>query len=72
MMRKEHKGWTSRDIRELFNAIVEELSLITECQPSERMVEITNDTAETIQMTDRIMDRYTPAHIEHNSESINE
>jgi hypothetical protein len=72
MKRKQRPGWTSRDIRELFDSIVEELSLITEGQHSEHMVDITEDTEPVIQMTDRIMDRYTPTHIKYYSESTND
>ena len=72
MLRKQRKGWTSRDIREVFDMIVEEHSLITECQHSEHMVDVTDDTDLVIPMTDRIMERYTSAHIRYNSESTNE
>lgn len=72
MKRRQRPGWTSRDIRNLFDSIVEELSLLTEGQHSEHMVDIDNDTDLVIPMTDRIMDRYTKAHIKHYSESTNE
>lgn len=72
MLRRQRPGWTSRDIRELFDMIVEELSLNSEGQHSEHMIDIEDDTDQVIQMTDRIMDRYTPAHIRHYSESTNE
>lgn len=72
MLRQEHQGWTSQDIRRLFDEIVEELSLIAECRHSEHMVDITEDTEVVIPITDRINDRYTPIHIRHYSESTNE
>lgn len=52
--------------------IVEEHSLITEGQHSEHMVDIADDTEQVIPMTDRIMERYTSAHIRYNSESTND
>jgi hypothetical protein len=72
MPRKSRPGWTSRDIREVFDMIVEEHSLTTECQHSEHMVDITEDTDQVIPLTDRIMERYTRAHIRYNSESTND
>lgn len=72
MLRKERPGWTSKDIRELFNEIIEELSMISEGQHAEHMVDITDDTDQTISMTDRIHERYTVAHLKHYSESTNE
>lgn len=72
MLRQQRPGWTSREIRDLFNKTVEELSLLSEGQASEHLADITNDTEQTIPMTNRIMDRYTYAHKEHFSESTNE
>jgi hypothetical protein len=72
MLRKSHPGWSSQDISEVFDITVEEHSLITECQHSEHMIDITDDTETVIPMTDRIMERYTRAHIRYNSESTND
>jgi hypothetical protein len=65
-------GWTSKDIRALVEEIIRELSMLGECQRSEHMVDIDQDTDLVIPLTDRIMERYTKAHIEYNSESTNE
>jgi hypothetical protein len=70
--RRQHPGWTSRDIRALVEEVIAEYSMLGECQPSERMVDITCDTDPLIPLTDRIMERYTKAHIDHNSESTND
>lgn len=72
MLRRQRPGWTSREIRALFDEIVEELSLIAEGQHNEHMVDITEDTDQVIQLSDRISERYTAAHIRHYSESTNE
>jgi hypothetical protein len=72
MRRPQRPGWTSREIYELFDEIVEELSLLTEAQHAEHMVDITDETETVIPMTDHIMERYTAAHIRHNSESTND
>jgi len=71
-MKPERKGWSSREIRELFEEIVEELSLLTESQHSEHMVDITEDTDLIIPITNRIMERYTVVHIRYYSESTND
>ncbi len=71
-MRPERKGWSSREIRELFEEIVEELSLLTEAQHNEHMIDITEDTDLVIPITDRIMERYTVVHIRYYSESTND
>ncbi len=71
-MKPERKGWSSREIRELFEEIVEELSLLTEAQHNEHMIDITEDTDLVIPITDRIMERYTVVHIRYYSESTNE
>lgn len=65
-------GWTSREIRQMIDETIEELSLLSEGQHSEHLVDITDDTDTVIPITDRIMDRYTPAHIKHYSESTND
>jgi len=65
-------GWTSRDIVALINETIEEHSLDSEGQHSEHMVDITDDTDQVIPLTDRIMERYTRAHIRLYSESTNE
>ena len=72
MQRRERPGWTSREIRELFEEIVAEYSLLTEGQHSEHMVDITEDTDLVIPITDRIIERYTVIHISYYSESTNE
>jgi len=72
MLRPQRPGWTSQEIHELYDETVEELSLISEGQHAEQMVEITDETEAVIPMTDRIMDRYTPAHARHYSESTND
>ena len=64
--------WTSRDIRALIEEIIKEYSMLNECQHSEHMVDIDNDTDLVIPLTDRIMERYTKAHIDYNSESTND
>lgn len=71
-MRRQRPGWTSREIRAIFDEIVEELSLLSECQRSEHMIDITIDTEQVVQLSDRIADRYTIAHIRFYSESTNE
>jgi len=45
---------------------------LSEGQHSEHLVDVTDDTELVTPITDRIMDRYTPAHIRHYSESTNE
>lgn len=65
-------GWTSRDIKALIEEVIKEYSMLSDCQRSERMVDIDQDTGHVIRLTDRIMERYTKAHIEHNSESTND
>jgi hypothetical protein len=72
MKRRQHAGWTSQEIRALFDEIVEELSLLGECQHCEHMVDVTDDTELVIPLSDRISDRYTTAHIKHYSETTNE
>jgi hypothetical protein len=72
MLRKSHTGWTSQDIHELFDAIVEEYCLLSEGSRKERIIEITDDTDQVIPMTDRIMERYTIVHISYYSESVND
>lgn len=67
-----HPGWTSRDIRAMIDETIEELSLLSEGQHCEHLVDVTDDTELVTPITDRIMDRYTPAHIRHYSESTNE
>ena len=64
--------WTSREIRALINETIEEHSLDAEGQHSEHMVDITDDTDQVIPLTDRIMERYTTAHIRLYSESTND
>jgi len=65
-------GWTSKDIRALVEEIIRELSMLGECQHGEHMVDIDADTDLVIPLTDRIMERYTKAHIDYNSESTND
>lgn len=72
MLRRQRPGWTSREIRALFDEIVEELSLLSEGQHTEHMVDITDDTVPVIPLSARISDRYTVAHIRHYSESTND
>lgn len=64
--------WTSREIQQLIDETVAEHSLNTEGQHSEHMVDITDDTDQVIPLTDRMMERYTTAHIQLYSESTNE
>lgn len=65
-------GWTSRDIKALIEEVIKEYSMLGDCQRSERMVDIDQDTDLVIPLTDRIMERYTKAHIDYNSESTND
>ncbi len=51
---------------EILEFIADEISEMCSqigCQPEDKMVEIDHDTAETIPLTDRIIERYTPFHI---------
>lgn len=68
----QRPGWTSREIFETMYGIIEELSLLTEGQHKELMIEITEDMETVIPMSDRIADRYTVAHIIHYSVSVND
>lgn len=56
----------------MIDETIEELSLLSEGQHAEHLVDITDDTDLVIPITDRIMDRYTAAHIRHYSESTND
>jgi len=69
---RQRPGWTSRDIVALINETIEEHSLDAEGQHSEHMVDITEDTDQVIPLTDRMMKRYTTAHIQLYSESTND
>lgn len=72
MAHGQKPGWTSREIRELFDEIVDELSLLSEGQHDQQMVEITDETDTVIPMTARMEERYTVAHMRYFSETTND
>ncbi len=51
------------EILEHLADVIGEMTAQIDCQRSERMVEIDNETPETIPLTDRITERYTAMHL---------
>lgn len=69
-MAKRQQDEVSDEILELIAETIGEICGQIGCTPNDRMVEIEDDTPETIALTARIEDRYTIAHIEYFAVSV--
>jgi len=64
-MAKRRNSEVSDEILELIAETIGEICGQIGSAPEDRMVEINDDTPETIALTDRIAERYTVAHVEY-------
>lgn len=59
----------SDEILEHIAEVIGEMTAQIDCQACDRMVDIDDDTPETISLTDRIQERYTVMHLTYYAET---
>ena len=63
--------WPPTDeVAELIAETINEMTAQIDCQSNDRMVEIDSDTPETVPLSPRIEERYTPSHYSYYSETV--